>query len=152
MRGKATASSVLLGVGLGGFLDGIVMHQLLQWHHMVSAQTTTASLAGLEDNTLADGVFHAATWAVTVWGTLAAVRAWQRGELAPPWRRQLGGMLLGWGVFNLVDSANHLVLGLHHIRDDLGGPLGWDLGFLLFALALIAVGRGLAAAPARAAS
>lgn len=27
---------VLLGVGLGGFVDGILLHQILQWHHMVS--------------------------------------------------------------------------------------------------------------------
>src|SRR5687767_15168137 len=29
-------AGVLLGLGLGGFFDGIVLHQLLQWHHMVS--------------------------------------------------------------------------------------------------------------------
>jgi uncharacterized membrane protein len=27
--------SFLLGVGLGVFLDGIVLHQVLQWHHML---------------------------------------------------------------------------------------------------------------------
>jgi uncharacterized membrane protein len=31
------AGSVLLGLGLGGFFDGIVLHQILQWHHMLSA-------------------------------------------------------------------------------------------------------------------
>ena len=29
-------AGILLGLGLGGFFDGIVLHQLLQWHHMVS--------------------------------------------------------------------------------------------------------------------
>src|SRR5688500_5971320 len=24
------------GVGVGGFVDGILLHQILQWHHMVS--------------------------------------------------------------------------------------------------------------------
>jgi uncharacterized membrane protein len=27
---------LLLGAGLGGFFDGILFHQLLQWHNMVS--------------------------------------------------------------------------------------------------------------------
>jgi uncharacterized membrane protein len=30
------ASGLLYGLGLGGFIDGIVLHQILQWHHMVS--------------------------------------------------------------------------------------------------------------------
>jgi uncharacterized membrane protein len=140
--------SVLLGVGLGAFLDGIVMHQLLQWHHMVSDEgcCPTDSLAGLEDNTLADGVFHVVAWVITVIGMAAMVRAWRAGELAPPWTRHAGGLLLGWGIFNLADSANHFILGLHHIRDDLGGPVGWDIGFLVFALALIGGGWRMAQA------
>ena len=137
--------SVLLAVGLGGFLDGIVLHQILQWHHMLSSEgcCPSSSVAGLEDNTLADGIFHAVTWLVTVGGTLAAARAWRLGELAPPRRAHIGGLLAGWGLFNLVDSANHFILGLHHIRDDLGGPVGWDVAFLVFALVLIAAGAGL---------
>jgi uncharacterized membrane protein len=55
----------------------------------------------------------------------------------------VGGLLAGWGAFNVLDSANHFVFGLHHIRDDIGGPLGWDLGFLAFGLALLAVGASL---------
>ena len=144
-RRPALLPSVLIGVGLGGFIDGIVLHQILQWHHMVSDEgcCPTSSLIGLEDNTFADGIFHAVTWLVTLIGTIVAVRAWQRGELAPPWRAHIGGLFVGWGIFNLIDSLNHFVLGLHHIRDDLGGPVGWDIGFLVFAVALIAVGWGL---------
>ena len=148
-RGRASiVPGILLGIGLGGFLDGILMHQILQWHHMVSDDVSTTSVAGLEDNTLADGIFHAATWTLTLIGALVAVRAWRAGRLAPPWRVHVGALLAGWGIFNLVDSANHFVLGLHHIRDDLGGPVGWDVGFLVFALALIAAGAALAR-PAR---
>ncbi len=29
--------ATILGVGLGGFVDGIVLHQVLQWHHMLSS-------------------------------------------------------------------------------------------------------------------
>jgi uncharacterized membrane protein len=56
--------SLLLGIGFGGFIDGIVLHQILQWHHMLSAEgcCPTSTVLGLEDNTLADGFFHVATW------------------------------------------------------------------------------------------
>jgi len=138
--------SFLLGVGLGGFIDGIVLHQILQWHHILTAEgcCPATTVAGLEDNTLADGFFHLATWIAVLAGTIFAVRAWQRGELAPPWRFHLGGLLLGWGVFNLVEGLiDHQILGIHHVRDDLGGPLGWDLGFLAFGALLALVGWAL---------
>jgi len=140
-----------MGVGLGGFVDGILLHQILQWHHLLTdtGEHPATTVAGLEANTLADGVFHVATWICVLAGTLAAVRAWQRGELAPPWRVHVGLLLLGWGVFNVVEGlVDHQILGIHHVRDDLGGPIGWDLGFLAFGLALIAVG-GLLARPER---
>src|SRR3954467_2226752 len=75
----------LLGVGLGGFVDGIVFHQILQWHHMLTAtgDHPAGTVAGLEDNTLADGFFHLATWFFVAGAMLLAVRAWQRRELAP---------------------------------------------------------------------
>ncbi len=137
---------LLMGIGFGGFLDGIVLHQLLQWHHMLSDEgcCPTSAVAGLEDNTLADGVFHAGTWLALMAGTILSVRAWQRGELAPPWRSHFGGLLLGWGLFNLVEGVvDHQILGLHHVRDDLGAPLGWDLGFLAFGLGLVLLGGAL---------
>jgi uncharacterized membrane protein len=142
-----------MGLGLGGFVDGIVLHQVLQWHHML---TSTAShpadtVAGLEANTLADGFFHVATWLVVVAATVLTVRAWQRDELAPPWRVHVGMLLAGWGVFNVVEGLiDHELLGIHHVRDDLGGPLGWDLGFLAFGALLVAGGLALSRArPAR---
>jgi len=148
-RRPAILPSVLLGIGLGGFVDGIVLHQILQWHHMVSAEgcCPATTLAGLEDNTLADGVFHAVAWTLTLIGSLAAIRAWRGGRLAPPWRVHAGGLLLGWGLFNLADSANHFILGLHHVRDDLGGPVEWDVGFLVFALGLVALGAAMTRRP-----
>ncbi len=101
----------------------------------------TNTIAGLEANVLADGLFHVATWIFVAVGMVLAVRAWQRRELAPPWRTQIGLLALGWGTFNLVEGlVNHHLLGIHHVRDDLGAPLGWDLGFLAFGVALVVVG------------
>jgi uncharacterized membrane protein len=31
------SAGIFFGLGLGGFFDGIVLHQLLQWHHMLSS-------------------------------------------------------------------------------------------------------------------
>ena len=54
-------------------------------------------------------------------------------------------LLAGWGVFNVVEGLiDHQILGIHHVRDDLGGPLGWDLAFLAFGGVLIAGGLALA--------
>lgn len=137
-----------MGLGLGGFVDGIVLHQLLQWHHLLTGDNggePSTTVAGLEANTLADGFFHLATWLLVVTAMLLTVRAWQRRELAPPWRGHVGMLLAGWGAFNVVEGViDHQILGIHHVRDDLGAPLGWDLGFLAFGALLLAGGLLLA--------
>jgi uncharacterized membrane protein len=153
--GSSRAPGFVMGIGLGGFADGIVLHQILQWHHMLTGQhggRPMDTVAGLEANTLVDGFFHLATWLFVVAATVMTVRAWQRGELAPPWRAHLGMVLAGWGAFNLVEGVvDHQILGIHHVRDDLGAPLGWDLGFLGLGVALVAVGLALARSGERAA-
>ena len=146
-------AGIVLGIGMGGFADGILLHQILQWHHMLTdtGEHPATTVAGLEANTLADGFFHLATWLFVAAAMVLTVRAWQRGELAPPWRAHAGLLLAGSGIFNLVEGlVNHLVLGIHHVRDDLGGPLGWDLAFLVFGALLLAGGLALARRPGRA--
>ena len=140
-RPPGVAAGILLGLGFGGFLDGIVLHQILQWHHMVSHQETVATVAGLELNTLADGFFHLATWVLVLAGSVTMLRDWQQGRLAPSWSFHVGLLLVGWGLFNLGEGVvDHHLLQAHHVRDDLGGPLAWDLGFLLLGAGLVVVG------------
>jgi uncharacterized membrane protein len=137
----------LMGVGLGGFIDGIVLHQILQWHHMLTdtGDNPMTTVAGLEANTLADGFFHLATWVFVAVAMLMTVRLWQRRALAPPWRGHFGMLLAGWGAFNVVEGlVDHQILGIHHVRDDLGAPLGWDLAFLAFGAVLVAIGVAMA--------
>ena len=136
-----------MGLGLGGLLDGVVLHQIFQWHHMLTGtgDQPADTVAGLEANTLADGFFHLATWVLITAAMVLTVRAWQRGELAPPWRAHLGALLAGWGSFNVVEGLiDHQLLGVHHVRDDLGAPLGWDLAFIALGVALLAAGVALA--------
>jgi uncharacterized membrane protein len=142
-----------MGVGLGGFLDGIVLHQILQWHHLLTDEGDFPmdTVQGLKDNTVADGFFHVATWAVLAVGMVVTINAWQRRKLAPPWRSHFGMLLVGWGVFNMVEGViDHQILGIHHVRDDLGGPMSWDIGFLVFGALLVLVGLALSPSGERA--
>jgi uncharacterized membrane protein len=139
----ARLPSLVLGIGFGGFADGIVLHQILQWHHMLTntGDHPATTVAGLETNTVADGLFHVGSLLAVVVGTVLAVRAWQDGRLAPSWRMHGGLLLVGWGVFNLVEGViNHHLLGIHRVRDDAADPLPWDLGFLAISLSLVVVG------------
>jgi uncharacterized membrane protein len=136
-------SGLLFGLGLGGFVDGIVLHQILQWHHMVSSvdDAPVTTVAGLEVNTLADGFFHLATWLLVLAASVTTLMAWRNGRLAPSWSFHFGLVLAGWGVFNVVEGLiDHQLLGVHHVRDDLGAPLSWDVGFLVLGALLIAAG------------
>lgn len=141
------APGFLFGLGLGGFVDGIVFHQVLQWHHMLTGDSggePSDTVAGLEANTLADGLFHLATWVLVVVAMALTVTVWRRGDLAPPWRTHVGLLLAGWGVFNVVEGlVDHHLLGIHHVRDDLGAPVGWDLAFIAVGLLLVAAGLAL---------
>ena len=109
------AAGLVLGAGLGMFADGIVLHQLLQWHHMVAEYESTENVAGLETNTFWDGVFHASAWVVTLIGAILLWRS--RGSARLPGRALAGLMLIGWGAFHAVDQfVFHLALEAHHIR------------------------------------
>ena len=56
---RPTLAGVLIGLGLGGFVDGIVLHQILQWHNMLSSVHPPATLPAMHLNMRADGWFHA---------------------------------------------------------------------------------------------
>jgi uncharacterized membrane protein len=127
---------LLLGAGLGGFVDGIVLHQILEWHHMLSARPEF----DLRANTLGDGLFHAAAWLAVVAGVLWL---WWRRPTRRSWPALMGPLLAGWGLFNVVEGLiNHHVLGLHHVRP---GPdqLAYDLAFLVLGVLLVIAGAAL---------
>jgi uncharacterized membrane protein len=146
-RRPLIVASLMLGLGLGGFVDGIVLHQILQWHHMLSSGGFPPdNLANLEVNTLWDGLFHAGTWILTVVGLFLLWRA--LGQREVPWstRTFLGGLAAGWGVFNLAEGViDHELLGIHHVNETVAREqwIWWDLGFLAFGLLLVGVGWSL---------
>ena len=139
-----TAAGLALGIGLGGFLDGIVLHQIFQIHNMVSARVPTDTLVGAKVNMVWDGAFHLFVWAATVAGVALLWRAARRAARSEgvrlSTRALVGGMLAGWGLFNLVEGVvDHHLLGLHHVVERLG-PSIWDWVFLASGAALVATG------------
>lgn len=135
------AAGILIGAGLlAGFVDGILLHEILQWHHMVTSIRPATTLSNLEANTLADGLFHLATWMMTVIGILLLWLAGGRSDM--PWSSKIfgGSLLLGAGLFNFIEGLiDHQILGIHHVKP---GPneLAWDIGFLAVGAALALVG------------
>ena len=65
---RSVRPGIVLGVGLGGFVDGIVLHQLMHWHNMASAVIPPVTMEAMQANMRWDGAFHALTWIVTLAG------------------------------------------------------------------------------------
>ncbi len=138
--GRLATAATVLGVGFGGLFDGIVFHQILQWHHMISSAAPPVTVGALQLNTLADGLFHAASWVIAMVGVWLLLRA--SGERRAPrsGRVLLGGLLAGWGGFNLVEGlVDHVILGVHHVRPGDDQAL-YDVAFLLWGAAFLVIG------------
>ena len=141
---------LLLGVGLGGFVDGILLHQVLQWHHMLTSSATAninigdypaTTVHGLQMNTLWDGLFHVVTWLAVLagLGILYSRITHSRGRV---WTSRVmwGWILAGWGVFNLVEGiVDHHLLGIHHVISGEYQTIA-DILFLVFGALLIVGG------------
>lgn len=140
--GPLAWAGVVLGLGLGGFFDGIVFHQVLQWHHMLSAHPDPAVAGDLRLNVLWDGLFHVVTYSFTIAGVALVWRAWRRLGVPASGRVLLGGTIAGWGLFNLVEGTiNHFLLEIHHVwPEGPGSTLAWDLAFLAWGLVFLVVG------------
>ncbi|CAM3289242.1 DUF2243 domain-containing protein [Paracoccus nototheniae] len=125
---KIAAAGAVLGFGLGGFFDGILLHQILQWHHLLSL------VPGMQDlrlQVLWDGYFHAAMYVVALAGLAMVWRNHDRIGRDP--RRLLWApVLIGFGLWHVIDAIlSHWVLGIHRIRMDSAVPLLWDIGWLI---------------------
>ena len=136
-----TRAGLVLGLGLGGFFDGIVLHQILQWHHMIcyTPDCRPTSVAMLQRQNTSDGYFHLGVLILTIWGTTLLFRAARRPDT--PWTGAAfgGSVLAGWGVFNFVEGlVDHQILGVHHVPP---GPhqFAADMAFLASGL-LLALG------------
>jgi uncharacterized membrane protein len=130
------AAGVLLGLGLGGFFDGILLHQVLQWHHMLSsAGYLPDSVPNLQINTLWDGFFHMSTYIFVLLGLLLLWRVAHRTHVRWSGKLLAGTLLMGFGLFNVVEGLiDHHVLGIHHVNETVPPAqwLYWDIAFLVW--------------------
>jgi uncharacterized membrane protein len=140
-RGPLICAGVLMGAGLGGFVDGIIFHQILQVHNMLSSRIPPNDLVSAKINMTWDGYFHAAVWVMTAVGLYLLFRAGQRRDV--PWSGKilLGSLIAGFGLFNLVEGIiDHQILGIHHVVEYTDNKLPYDLAFLASGVILLLVG------------
>ena len=127
-------AGVVLGIGIGGFADGIALHQVAQWHNMGSAVVPPVTMETMSLNMRWDGLFHAATWLITLAGIFMLWSAARVGTLSDSAPSFAGEMIFGWGLFNLVEGViDHHLLELHHVRDIPAHVPAYDWIFLAVA-------------------
>jgi uncharacterized membrane protein len=143
-RAPLVQAGLLLGIGLGGFVDGILLHQILQWHNMLSSRVPPTTLVAMKYNMIWDGLFHMLAWVVTAIGVALLFRAGRRADTLWSGRVLVGAMLGGWGLFNFVEGLiDHQLLGIHHVHPG-ADQLAWDLGFLASGIVMMLAGAALA--------
>jgi len=80
---RARQAALLLGLGLGAFFEGILLHRV-------------------------SGVFYMVAWALCVGGVLLLWFSVRGPGRLPSTRVFIGHFLVGWGVFNMVEGlARH---------------------------------------------
>ena len=125
--------SVLVGIGGSALVDEIVFHQLLHWHHLYDRSTRSAGLTS-------DGILSIVCNTLLVIGL---VQLWRRraetARDAP--RRIVGGVLVGFGGFNLFDgTVDHKLLRLHQIREGVHDLLPYDAAWISTSALILVVG------------
>jgi uncharacterized membrane protein len=124
--------AVLVGIGVAGSLDEIVLHQLLRWHHFYDRGSQAAGL-------IADGIFHLGSTSALVIGLVLLVQRWRAER--DPLRQAAAGILLGAGGFNLYDGiVQHKLLRLHQVRAGAPNNLPYDLVFIAIAAVVLLAG------------
>jgi uncharacterized membrane protein len=134
-------SGYALGFALGGFFDGILLHQILQWHHLLSGLEGEA-FRDLRVQILADGIFHALMYVIAAAGLWLLWRARREFAESGADRLLVANALLGFGGWHIIDSfVSHWITGIHRIRMDSGNPLMWDLiWFFAFGVVPVLIG------------
>ncbi|KKO55184.1 DUF2243 domain-containing protein [Paenibacillus sp. DMB20] len=123
----------ILGLGIMGSLDGIIFHQILQWHSVYMETDRHGKL-------LSDGLFHIAATLLMIWGALLL---WQADKPRKPYGMPflLGWIFIGGGVFNFTEGLiNHQILQVHHVKPGDPNELAYDLAFLASGLIMAGIG------------
>ncbi|ALF52476.1 hypothetical protein ACX27_05850 [Nostoc piscinale CENA21] len=133
-------AGITIGLGLGGFVDGILLHQILQWHHMLSSVKPLTNDSNIDLNMVWDGLFHVLDFVLTVTGIILLWRAGKRDDVDWSSSTFFGSILIGAGLFDVIEGIiDHQILGIHHVKPG-SNQLAWDLGFILFGALLVLIG------------
>jgi uncharacterized membrane protein len=134
-------SGMILGIGLGGFIDGIFLHQILQWHEMLSNEIDTSTITGKSVNMFWDGLFHIICLVAVcigihfLWKALLKVTACHSAKLV--W----SGLLSGWAIFNIIEGlVDHHLFKIHNVRETLGKQDLYNLSFIIYSILLLFLG------------
>ena len=143
-------TGILIGIGIIGFLDETIFHQILQWH---TFYWQTDSFGRI----LSDGLFHVFSTLLLLWGTFRIWRGRANGTLSSQ-NILIAGILIGAGGFNFYDGIiQHAILHLHLVnelvcatsasradtilgvcRNDVPYEVAWDLiGFVILAIGFV---------------
>lgn len=134
---RSLLAGALLGIGSAAFVDQVVFHQILHWHHFYDRSTSDAGL-------VSDGLLHAGEWLALVGGFFLFADLRRRATTVV--HRVWAGILVGAGGFQVWDGlVHHKLLDLHEVRygvDLLPYDLAWiGAGALALAAGLILLRR-----------
>lgn len=124
-------SGVFFGLGMVAFIDEVVFHQLLHWHHFYDLSTTSVGL-------ISDGLFHAFSWFATVaslfmLADLKKRKVWNM-------KRWMGASYLAGGTFQLYDGIiQHKLMRIHQIRYNVE-ILYYDIVWNVLAVIMMIIG------------
>ncbi|OLP60317.1 hypothetical protein BJF93_15275 [Xaviernesmea oryzae] len=132
--GAHQAAGFALGFGIGGFFDGILLHQVLQWHHLLSG--VEQARQDIRVLILWDGLFHLLMYIIAGLGLWLLWRTRKECAETGADRHLLAQAFIGFGSWHMLDGIlSHWILGIHRIRMDVDNPLFWDLlWFVLFGI------------------
>lgn len=134
------APGVLMGIALGGLIEGILLRQVLQWHHLLSGTVPATTPPGLATNLRWEGVYAATAVVLLLLALFWFWRAADHRRVSRYFEHFLGTLLTGVGLYAVVEGVvDHQILGIHDVRQ-MANPLPLDLIYLAVGAALLALG------------
>ena len=126
--------SFLLGFGFMGAMDGIIFHQLLQWHSVIMETSRSGQI-------ISDGIFHFSVTIALVVGGFILWLAGNPSNQKQGIKRVISWFLIGTGLFNLIEGViNHHILMIHRVKPGDPNALFYDIAFLLIGAVLFLIG------------
>jgi uncharacterized membrane protein len=134
-------AAIVLGIGLGGFVDGVIFHQILQWHEMLSNKIDATTVPGKSVNMFWDGLFHAFCLIAVCTGIFLLWKAFLQTTASHSSKLIWAGLLLGWGIFNVTEGMiDHYLFKIHNVRELIGKQNLYNLLFIIYSAVLIIIG------------